>query len=366
MWQRFLKETICHQQILTYIEDYAMNKKKLIVAAAALLLIGYGIMRHFHSSGADHIQPITVNASKVSETALPQEAHALGTLTAKSVEITPEIAGHVQTILFKDGTFVKENTPLIQLDNAVYKAKYMSARAKLVYSDNNYKRMVLLGQRGAIAKQAIDQADADLKERKADADESEVMLNKMALIAPFDGVVGKCKVSPGDYVTIGQSVVTLTDINHLRIEYNVPDKFKPLLKIGQIVKITASAYPGKEFTGKVSYISPTINTETRSLSLYADLSNENNLLAPGMFVDVIQSLESEERVVMIPARSLVPILDGEQVFKIVDGKAYAVTVAVGKRSLDSVQITQGLAPGDVVITDGQLKLKSGLPVKIKT
>lgn len=225
--------------------------------------------------------------------------------------------------------------------------------------------MVLLGKRGAIAKQAIDQAEADLKERQADADESEVMLNKMTLIAPFDGVVGKSKVSPGDYVTIGQSVVSLTDIEHLRIEYNVPDKFKPLLKIGQNVRISTTAYPGKIFSGKVSFISPTINTDSRSISLYADVPNDNNLLAPGMFVDIIHTLDSDERVAMIPARSLVPILDGEQVYKIVEGKAYAVTVLIGKRSTDSVQITQGLAPGDVVITDGQLKVKNGLPVKIK-
>jgi membrane fusion protein (multidrug efflux system) len=342
-----------------------MKKKIIIISVIALLLIGY-FVKHFNQNNAPQVESVTVQASTVKESTLPQEAHAIGTLTARSVEITPEIAGHVQKILFKDGSFVKEGTPLIQLDNAVYKAKYTSARAKLIYSDNNYKRMVLLGKRGAIAKQAIDQAEADLKERQADADESEVMLNKMALTAPFDGVVGKSKVSPGDYVTIGQSVVTLTDIKHLRIEYNVPDTLKPLLKIGQEVKITTTAYPSKIFSGTVSFISPTINVDTRSLSLYADVSNENNLLAPGMFVDVIQSLDSEERVVMVPARSLVPILDGEQVYKIVEGKAYAVTVSIGKRSLDSVQITQGLSPGDVVITDGQLKVKNGLPVRIKT
>src|SRR5262249_53736473 len=153
-----------------------------------------------------------------------------------------------------------------------------SAKAQLAYSDNNYKRMVLLGKEGAIARQAIDQADADLKEKQASADESEVRLNKMLLTAPFDGMVGKFKVNPGDYVNVGQSLVTLTDTKHLRVEYNVSERHLATLKRGQEVKLTAAAYPGKAFSGTVSYISPTINTDNRSLSLYADVPNDDGLL----------------------------------------------------------------------------------------
>jgi membrane fusion protein (multidrug efflux system) len=342
-------------------------KKKIIITSLALMsaAVIWGVTQYRTKSDNTEPSAVWVQAMKVKESTLPLEARAIGTLVARSVEITPEVAGHVRTIHFRDGAYVKENMPLVQLDDAVYRAKYESTRAQLAYSENDYKRKSLLVKQGAISQQAIDQAEADLKEKSANAKESSVMVNKMQLTAPFDGVVGKSKVNLGDYVTTGQGIVTLTDTKHLRIEYNVPEKFLPLLNSGQTVTMSTATYPGKTFAGKVSFISPTITAENRSVSLYADVNNDNNALAPGMFFNVVHSLGSEEKVIMIPARSLVPVLDGDQVFKVVDGKAFAVNVVTGKRVGENVQIIQGLSPGDFVITDGQLKIKNGMPVQVK-
>lgn len=342
-------------------------KKKTILTLIILTTFAIWSINKWHaSSSTDMPNAVWVEASAVKEKNLPLETYIVGTLVARSVEITPEVAGHVDEIFFKDGAMVKQGDVLIQLDDAVFKAQHQSAKAQLKYSENDLKRKVFLGKQGAIAQQAIDQADADFKEKKALAKERKVMLNKMKLLAPFDGVVGKGKINLGDYVTVGQSLVTLTDTKHLRIEYTIPEKYFALVKIGQEVKVTSTAYPGKIFSGKVSFISPTINPDNRSISLYAEIGNEDNSLAPGMFVNATQLLGNEEKALMIPAKSLVPILDGEQVYKIVDGKAYSVSVLVGKRQQDEVQVIEGLAPGDKVITDGQLKIKNGMPVKIKT
>lgn len=342
-----------------------MKKKILIgiVLAAAFVFAGY---RFFHHTSGAELNSILVKASHVQETDLPMEIHVIGTLTARSVQITPEIPGHVNSVLFKDGADVTRGMILVQLDDAVFKAKYESAKAKLYYSENNFRRMALLGKKGVVAQQAIDQAESDLKERKAEMDENEVMLNKMKLSAPFDGVAGSSNVNPGDYVTVGQSLVTVTDTKHLRIEYNVPEKYLPLLKVGQLVKITASAYPGKVFNGQLTFISPTINAENRSIALYAEIDNTENLLAAGMFVEASQSLGNTEHALMIPSRSLMPVLDGAQVYKIVEGKAFSVDVVIGQRTSDNVQILQGLTKTDVVITDGQMKVKNGAAVKIQS
>lgn len=342
-----------------------MKKRKLILICLISVLVVWGGVKYYKRNASPKTDAVWVEVSKVKETTLPLEAIAIGTLVARSVDITPEVAGHVEKIYFKDGSSVQKDELLIQLNDEVPKAQYQSAKAQLAYSENDYKRKDLLGKRGAIAQQAIDQAEADLKEKKAILQEKEVMLNKMKLIAPFDGMVGKSNVNPGDYVTIAQKLVTVTDIKHLRIEYNVPEKFLPLLKLGQQVKITSTAYPNKVFHGKLSFISPTINTDNRSISLYAEVNNDENLLAPGMFVNAIHSLGSESRALMIPARSLMPILDGEQVYKVVDGKAFAVPILIGKRVKEEVQVIQGLKAGDQVITDGHQKVKNGLPVQFK-
>jgi membrane fusion protein (multidrug efflux system) len=347
-------------------KDEHMKKKMIIAGFAIIALTTWGFFKFKSKSVEVAPSAVSVQAIKVKKSSLPLEARAIGTLVARSIEISPEVSGHVKQIYFKDGSFVKEDEPLIQLDDAVYKAKYESSKAQLAYKQNDYHRKKLLEKEGAITRQAVDQADSEFKESTAQTQESAVMVSKMRLIAPFEGVVGKSKVNLGDYVTTGQSLVTLTDTKHLRIEYNIPEKYLPLLKQGQEVKLSTSTYPGKTFIGKVSFISPTIHTETRSVALYAEINNDDNLLAPGMFVNVLQSLGKEERVMTIPARSLVPILDGVQVFRVVDGKAFAVTVSIGQRIHDSVQVTQGLSEGDMVITDGQLKVKNNMPVQIKS
>lgn len=342
-----------------------MKKKKLILILS-ILFIGTLIFyyKHYNKPNQPNADGVWVQTVKTEESTLPLETNAIGTLTARSVEITPEISGHVKKILFKDGDFVEENAPLMQLEDDVYKTKAELASAKEQYSKSQYERIKILSKRGIVSKQALEQAEAEYKERHAELREALVMVDKAQLEAPFSGRLGQGKVSRGDYLPVGQSVVTLTDTKHLHIEYSVPEKYLPLLKLGQIVKIQTVAYPDKVFEGRVAFISPTINTANRSVSLYATVDNEFNLLTAGMFVNVKQSLASTERVIVIPARSLMPILEGEQVFKIVNGKAMATTVVIGRRFKDNIQVLQGLAKGDQIITDGQLKVRNGMPVRV--
>lgn len=343
-----------------------MNKKKILIFGVIISTVALAIIFKFKSPQSSRIENDTwVQASPVKVASIPMQVVAIGTLSAKSVEITPAVSGHVEKISFEDGSFVKKGTILIELDEAIYKAQYESAKAKLAYSQSYFKRMSLLGKKGVVAKQVIDQAEADLKEKRANTQEIEVMLNKMKLKAPFDGVVGKSKINLGDYITLGKGVVELTDTSHLRAEYMLPEKYLPLIRLHQKVMVTTSAYPDKTFIGKVSFISPTINVENRSVALYADVLNPQNMLVPGLYVKISQSLGTTQPSLMVPAKSLVPLLEGEQVYKIVDNKAYGVKVMIGKRTKEEVQIIQGLTAKDVVITDGQFKIKNGMKVKIK-
>ena len=306
--------------------------KKLIIAALLILIGCYGVIK-FRSHSVVPVPPaVTVQVSTVKEMPMPLEVHAIGTLVAsQSIEISPEIPGHIVKILFQDGATVNAGEPLIQLNDAAYKTKFQAAKARLVLSEGKFKRMTLLAKKSYVSQQLVDEVEADLKEKRADAEESEVMLKRMQLTAPFAGVVGKSKVNPGDYVTIGQQLVTLTDIKHLRIEFNVPERYLSALKIGQAVKISTAAYPNRVFTGRLAFIAPTISADNRSISLYAEVTNDDGALKPGMFVDVTQSLGTEEHALLVPSRTLVPMLDGQQIYKIVSGKASAVTVKVGKR-----------------------------------
>jgi membrane fusion protein (multidrug efflux system) len=187
----------------------------------------------------------------------------------------------------------------------------------------------------------------------------------MQLTAPFDGVTGKCMVSPGDYVSIGQALVSLTDTHHLRVEYSIAEKYLSVLKLGQEISITTSAYPGKKFLGHVAFISPTINTQDRTISVYAEVPNDDQQLSAGLFVNVKHSLGMVKDVLLVPSISLVATIDGHQVYKVVNSKAQAVPIEIGQRTLDSVQVVSGLAENDAIVTAGQQKLRDGADVTVK-
>src|SRR3990167_2043207 len=343
------------------------RKLTIIISAGIIAIFGIFIFRHYAKPTQAMDTAIWVKAEPVQQQDLALEATAIGTLVAaKSIEMTPEVNGHVEKILFQDGSYVKQHAPLIQLDNQTAYAALVSAKASLAYAEADYKRKRWLGKQGAIARQAIEQAEADWQEKKALELERAIAYEKTQLTAPFAGMVGKRKINVGDYVTVGQSVVTLTDIQHLRVEYSVSEKYVSQLKRGQTITVTTSAYPDRKFLGTVAFISPTINAAEHTLSLYADIPNEQGILMPGMFINLTQSLGLQHQAMVIPARALVPAVGGEQVYRIVDGKAQAVSVVIGNRVGDKVQILRGLALGDRVVTDGQLKLQDGVPVQVIT
>ncbi len=346
--------------------SFMKRRRKTIVSSLIILSLIFLVIKHHRHHQPMMQDKVPVEVEQVRLGNIPVEAHVIGTLeAANNVQITPEVAGHVAKIYFQNGgVLVKQGTPLVQLDDAAYRAKLESDKANLTYSEVDYKRKVLLGKQGAISQQAIDQALADLKTKKATVQESQVEVDKMLLVAPFDGVLGKFNISPGDYVTVGQKIVTLTDVMHLRVEYTVSEKYLSQLKLGQPVKITTSAYPQKEFVGTVAFISPTINNDDHTISLYADIANDQRLLTSGLFVDVTQDLGSEKNVLIISAESLVPTIDGQQVYKVNQDKVSAIAVTIGHREQNSVQILSGLAAGDNIVRAGQQKLKEGALVQI--
>ncbi|MDR3478758.1 MAG: efflux RND transporter periplasmic adaptor subunit [Gammaproteobacteria bacterium] len=341
-------------------------KKKFVWVGLIALIFCFYVLRHHRDVLNPNQNAVIVEVAKVKQASIPLEAQAIGTLVAaKNVQIAPEITGQVTQILFHDGEFVKQGTPLIQLNNAIYKAKLDSAIADHQLSETTFERIKVLANKGIISRQDLEKVSANLKEKKAAKEESQAMLDKMLLVAPFDGMVGKSLVSPGDYVSAGQALVSLTDTHHLHVEYNISEKYLASLKKGQSIQLTTSAYPGKTFAGEVAFIAPTINTQDRTISIYAEVPNEDEKLTAGLFVNVTHSLGAEDNVLLIPATSLIATIDGHEVMKVVDGKAVTVPVEIGQRTLNNVQILQGLVRDDSVVTAGQQKIHDGVNVTVK-
>ncbi len=189
-------------------------------------------------------------------------------------------------------------------------------------------------------------------------------LQQMKVTAPFSGTLGAFKVNVGDYVSQGATLVKLINNKQLRVDFRVPEIYKPQLQTGQMVKVTSAAYPKKTFIATVNYVSPTVQTDTRTVSLQALLPNSKDLLSPGMFVKTLLKVGVLKNVMVVPDQAISADIKGYYVYKVVGAKVKKVYVEVGQRTADYAQIKSGLKKGEQVVTAGQQKLEDGSQISV--
>ena len=193
---------------------------------------------------------------------------------------------------------------------------------------------------------------------------AQASLNQKTISAPFDGTLGAFSVTAGKYVSAGQALVKLVNRTWLVASYGLSQDLMPELNTGQQVVITTNAYPKKKFYGSVTFISPTVNKDTGSISLQASVSNKDGLLSPGMYVQIEQQLSVTREALVVPNDAINASVSGYNVYKVDNGKAVQVSVQIGDRYNGNVEVVSGVKVGDVVVVAGQQKLKDGDSVKV--
>ncbi len=318
------------------------------------------------TGGTTGERTVPVEAVSVTLARLTTEIRVVGSLRSnESVVIRPEVGGRVAEILFEEGQLVAAGTLLIKLDAAIAGAELDQAAAALALSQANHKRAVELFERKAASAANRDQTLAALRADQANLELARARLDKLTLKTPFDGTLGLRKVSIGDYVTPGQDIVNLEDIEPLKVDFRIPERYLGSLAIGQSIKVLADAFPGQTFAGEVYAINPLVDENGRAIALRARLPNEDGVLRPGLFVSVALLVGQRENALMIPEQALVPRGTQQLVFKIVEERAVVTPVKTGARRDAMVEILEGLAPGDMVVTAGQIKLREGTPVAVQ-
>jgi len=308
--------------------------------------------------------PTAVEVTKVTTVRLALDAAAVGSLRSnESVTLRPETAGRIATIGFKDGVAVTKGTLLVALDAATQAAELEQARANRELARSTQQRNQELFEKKFISKQALDASAATLRVQEAAVALAEAKLGKTQIRAPFAGVIGIRSVSIGDYVKEGQDLINLEDIATLKVDFRLPEATLPQLKLGQPLEVTVDALPGEKFTATLDAVDPLVDAGGRSVSLRARLDNKAGTLRPGMFVRVRLALAEKADALMLPEQALVPDPAGAFVYRVVEGKAEKVKVKTGVRREAQVEIVEGLAAGDTVVSAGQLKLRPGAPVR---
>jgi membrane fusion protein (multidrug efflux system) len=308
---------------------------------------------------------IPVEAQKVEVGSVSRSVTSVGTLFSdESVIIRPEVAGKITEIRFSEGQAIRKGAVVLRLDDAIARATVDQALASLNLSKTEADRADELYRQGSGSARARDQARAKLLADEASVTLARAQLAKLELNAPFDGVLGLRRVSVGDVVQAGKDIVNLEAIETLKLDFRVPELYLPSVKVGQTLNIVVDAVPDRKFAGTVFAIDPLIDVNGRSINVRARVPNKDDALRPGLFARVNLTLTTRENSILVPEQAMVAVGADQFVFKVVDGKVARVKVRTGERRAAKVEILDGLAPDDVIVTAGHLKIRDGAPVTV--
>ena len=309
--------------------------------------------------------PIPVEVVGLKPTTVKEDLQAVGSLRSnESVILRPEVSGRIAAIGFKDGQVVRKGQMLIALDATLNEAEVAQARAEYDLALSNLKRSEDLASLQFISSSAQETAASNAQVAEAKFKLAQARLSKMRIIAPFDGSVGIRKVSLGDYVKDGTDLVNVEDVRVLKVDFRLPERNFTQVGVGQSVEIVADALPGERWQGQIEAINPKVDADGRSLELRARLENTSGKLRPGMFVRVRVIVGERTDALLVPEESIVPQGGQLFVYKVVDGTARRVPVTIGVRRDAKVEILQGLAAGDQVVTAGMRLSRDGQPVRV--
>lgn len=309
--------------------------------------------------------PTPVRAVRAKTAPAVDAARAVGSLRAdESVVIRPEIAGRVAKIAFAEGQRVSRGALLVALDDAEYRALVASSTSQAKLDAQRLGRAEDLFKKKFISRQALDEQRSNYARSLAKQREDEARLAKTLVTAPFPGVAGLRQVSEGAYVAAGTDIARLDKIDVIKLDFRVPETYLARLAVGQPLRVAVDAYPEAQFGGAIYAIEPSIDEQTRTVLVRARVGNPDLQLRPGMFARVNLQLGVREQAVWIPEEAIVPRGRDSFVFRVVDGKAQEVRVRTGARKVGEVEIVEGVAAGDLVVTEGNHRLRTGAAVAV--
>lgn len=347
--------------------------------AIVLLLVVIGGIFGYKFYQIDQMQakfsqprPATVvDATKVSTVYWQPSIQSIGDIRAiNGVRVANELPGVVTAVLFESGKRVKKGEILIRLNSDIEQAALATRQAEAQFALKEFQHNADLISKQAVSQIAFDKTKAAKDTAIARVQEAEARLGKKVLRAPFDGVLGLRLVDVGEYLFVGTPIVEINMLNPILVQYTLSEKELAGVGIGDPIEVTVTATGSDVFKGRVTAINSSVNTETRTVQLRAELLNLQQVLKPGMFATIRTLAESVQKVVAIPNTALsfntygnfVYILNENEKGQLVTERR---TVETGATRNGMTEVKRGLKLGERIIATGLLRLRAGQTVKIK-
>jgi membrane fusion protein, multidrug efflux system len=358
-----------------------MAKRMVLMLVVMLALVGgLGFIKYKQveaaiAAGANfQMPPTAVTTVVVKKETWPSTMAVIGTAAAiQGVTVSADLPGTIDKIHFESGEWIKEGQILVELDTRQERAQLASLEAQRDLAGINYGRAQELVKEGVIAKQEFDNASAQQKATEAQVGDIKAAIARKTIRAPFSGVLGIRQVSLGQYLAAGQAIVSLQTLSPIYVNFGVPQQDSGKMVAGHVLRVTSADAPGMNFTGRIIALDSVINEQTRNIQVQAVVTNKDNKLRPGMFVQVELPMGSPREVIPLPASAINYAPYGDSVYVITNmtdpkGRPYRgvrqqVVKVEGSRG-DQVAVVSGLNPGDEVVSSGVFKLRNGAPVQV--
>jgi membrane fusion protein (multidrug efflux system) len=350
-------------------EERTMKRLKAIIvilaSLAAVVLAHHYLKRPEPGQKSRTAGETPVAVEKIGTRHFADRIQGIGTVSAnESVTITSTVSELVTEVLFQDGALVKQGDVLVRLKSAEQSAQLEEARISLAEQTRQFDRVKALREKDMVAEQEFDTAQSNLDAANARFQAAQARLKDRVITAPFEGVLGIRRVSPGTLVSPGSVITTLDDLGVVKVDFTVPETLLAELAVGQSIEARGAAWPDERFQGKVASIDSRVDPTTRAVTVQARVPNPDRRLRTGMLLTV--ELASRPRdAVAVPEKALLAYADKQYVFVLQDDQTVAQRgVKLGEREAGWVEVEDGLKEGDTIVVDGIMDLRDGAHVRV--
>lgn len=315
------------------------------------------------ASGPRAPSAVTVTTRTVQPVAWSDTVQALGTARAReSVELTAKVSEIVEQVHFESGQQVRAGQPLVTLRGEAQEAALREAQAAYEEAEQQLRRLEGLAAQQLVSRQTLDTQRATRDAAAARVRQMQSDIRDRHVRAPFDGVLGIRRISPGALLTPSTVIATLDDISRMYVDFQVPETALAAMVPGARVVATAAAWPDREFSGVVETVDARVDPETRAVTVRAVFDNPERLLRPGMLLQV-HLFRPERQALVVPEIAVTQMGRDSYVYRVdAEDRVQQVPVRTGVRRDGQVEIVEGLAAGDRIVVHGTGKVRPGMKV----
>ncbi len=308
--------------------------------------------------------PMVVDGFLVEQRPISEMVEVPGSLLpAEETQIRSEVSGRVVQLNIPEGSVVQKGMMLVKLFDGDLQAQLRKLEVQLQIGEKNAERQKELLAINGISQQEYDLATLNVDNLKADIESVKISISKTEIRAPYEGQVGLRNISLGSYLSPSDIITTIRDINQLKLEFSVPEKYAKTINKGYVVSFRVDGGM-RDHSGIVLATEGNVNQTTRTLRIRAIVKGKDAELVPGVFARVNLQLGRTDQALMIPTQSIIPTARNKQVIVLRGDTAIFSVVETGIRDSAYVQINSGLKFGDTVITTGLMAIRPSVKLRI--